>query len=166
MLEYTGSPETVHFVNWALHSGHVDPFVLADKAVAAVDIKGEYAAEEMRDELAGLLAEALADWAGEFAPGFPDFCEDTMEAMAHAYAEEADYRGTDALCLFAPLLLSAIEQIDFWQAADRIFACIRRVSRRSAAAPALNSPHELGGHSGSRPTAQRGTKRLRAKRRG
>lgn len=84
-------------------------------------MEGEDAGEKMRDKLAALLQEAIAEWAAEFAPGFSDFCAETMKAMAYLYADEVDYHGTDPLGLFAPLILSAIERIDFWQAADHIF---------------------------------------------
>ena len=122
MVPYYGNVETVHFANWVLHSGCVDPFALANKAVKAVDIKGKDAAQKMREKLASLLEEALAEQASKFAPGF--VCGDDVEAAACEYSE-GNY-GPNPDCLFVPLLTSAIKRIDLWQAANLIFVHVGR----------------------------------------
>jgi hypothetical protein len=124
MLNYTGTPETVHFVNWALHSGCVDPFALADKAVKAVDMEGEDAAQKMREVLANLLEKELAKQAGKFAPGFTR--GDDLEYATCQYSE--DNYGRNPNCLFGPLFTSAIQRIDLWQAANLIFVHIGRAA--------------------------------------
>lgn len=130
MITFNGNPETVHFVNWILHSGYVDPAALVRKAAEIADAEArETLPDPPPDEydlditgaLESLLEDMLSDWAADFAPDFNTYAEDSVEAVARGYPEQA-YHGTDPHCLFGPLLLSAIGRIDLDLAAEQIRA--------------------------------------------
>ena len=135
MLNYVGSPETVHFVNWVLHSGHVDPAALVRRATEEAEAGmpkedftaeeqeyyGDYLAEEAQNKLADILEEALAEWAGEYA----DYNHYDGWCLVNSLES---YQGAGPFFLFAPLIASAIGEIDFGHAAEHVFAHVNQLA--------------------------------------
>jgi len=125
MLRHTGTPETVHFVNWLLHSGYVDALALADKAVSEAMSEGgseDELAQRMRRKLAKMLKQAIPGWAQEFAP-------DYNHAEQWEFSESPDwFHEAGPLRLFAPLLASAIGRIDLFEVADHIYVYIGQMA--------------------------------------
>ena len=125
MLRHTGTPETVHFVNWVLHSGYVDALALADKAVSEATSEGDSEddlAHRMRWKLANMLKEAIPGWAEEFAPDY-NHAEEWEFGDSPDFFHEAGPRR-----LFAPLLASAIGRIDLFEVADHIYVYIGQMA--------------------------------------
>ena len=141
MLQYVGTQETVHFVNWVLHSGYVDPAVLVRKATeeATAELsKKTWTPEEQADyeecladatteKLANILDETLYEVSGQVFPDFggyedwPGFGCDVPEG----------YQFSDrAAILFAPMLAQVLQgEIDFDCAAKHILAHVNQVAK-------------------------------------
>ena len=136
MLNYVGTPETVHFTNWVLHSGYVDPAALVRKATELAEEGmpkeeftpeeqehyGDYLAEEVQEKLADILEESLGDWLYQSPLDYND-CDGWGLLNSPDF-----YQGADIWPLIYPLLASAIGEIEFDCAAKHILARVTQLA--------------------------------------
>lgn len=131
MLTYQGNPQTIHFVNFVLHSGNADPAELVRKAREEAG-KGltkrrrdpEELAETTAENLVELLQEALVEWSEGFAPSF----EYDMGIDGPFTGFPSNYDGTDENGLMAPLLGLALAEISLPQAAKLILEHVNKAA--------------------------------------
>lgn len=129
MLKYVGSAETVHFVNWVLHSGHVDPTALVRRATEEAEAKlskqawtpeeqehyVEFLADTTVEKLTDILFTTLYEVSGELLPDYGGY-----EEWPGLFGE--DYQGcSDPVAfLFAPMLARVLNGVQLGHAARHI----------------------------------------------
>jgi hypothetical protein len=59
MIRFNGTPETVHYTNWVLHSGCVDPWNVVIEGMRRATQAGEYEDEAEQGWVSQILAEIL-----------------------------------------------------------------------------------------------------------
>lgn len=123
MVEYVGSPETVHFVNWVLHSGEVAPSGLVadaiDSAKRSCKTRGKRFERIVKVRLAACLDEVMNDRACPFIGTYPAL-------VLRTDVPENARRTNDAL--LGHLLALACERIDLDQAAEHVWAHVNQVA--------------------------------------
>lgn len=139
MIKYVGTLETVHFVNWVLYSGYVDPAELVRRAMEEIKKESpkeavslgegecyeQYIADEMPDRLKILLSDVLDNALGEI---FPDYYgRDDLPGIG---SDPEDYQGGDypVQFLFAPIMATGLEELNLYGAARYILAHVNQTA--------------------------------------
>jgi hypothetical protein len=118
MLFYNGNPETVHYLNWLLHSEEVNLHPLIQEALEAAEgTPEESLASSLHDRLVHVLHATLDRVFSDEAQRFEEF------------GEEADYLGPVRDKLAAPLLGLMLARIDFRATASYLLAWAKDVAR-------------------------------------
>ena len=119
MIEYVANQQTIHFVNWALHSGEIDVDNLEANAASYFGQKvydedpDEAIVEYLESEVVNEFERTLGVGGGGQVGDLPGYLD---------YASPASMKLSDWGGFFAPLLADALEKIDFHKATELILS--------------------------------------------
>jgi len=130
MLKCHGNQESIHFINWLLHSGCINLPALVEgaDARAAEIVSGDPQADKRRlPEIAwNCLAAELHRIVDRVIYEFT--AVDDLEA-GYLFLDPEAYQGCPSGGLLAPLFAAMIERIDFGLAADLVFTKVSGIGR-------------------------------------